>query len=90
MSESIPCPSCGGRQSKVIDSRPVGNTTTRRRTCLGCKFRYSTVEVYKVSGVHSKVHETHDACVAAEAAAQTTEAAHKLCQRVLRLLLNNP
>lgn len=41
------CPGCGFPESKVIDSRPVGDGSSirRRRECLSCKRRFTTYEV---------------------------------------------
>lgn len=41
------CPSCGYPESKVIDSRPVSESSSirRRRECLSCKRRFTTYEV---------------------------------------------
>ena len=41
------CPNCGFAESKVIDSRPVGdsNSIRRRRECLSCHRRFTTYEV---------------------------------------------
>ena len=38
------CPYCGGVESKVIDSRSVGDGIRRRRQCLGCKTRFTSYE----------------------------------------------
>ncbi len=40
------CPSCGHKETKVIDSRLSGdgNAIRRRRECLECKKRYTTYE----------------------------------------------
>lgn len=38
------CPSCGGIDSKVIDSRSIGEGIRRRRQCLGCEARFTTYE----------------------------------------------
>lgn len=40
------CPRCGSTKSKVIDSRTSkdGGTIKRRRECLNCNHRYTTVE----------------------------------------------
>ena len=38
------CPHCGG-ETKVVDSRPNEDSTRRRRECLECKHRFSTVEI---------------------------------------------
>lgn len=38
------CPYCGG-DTKVIDSRPSEDSVHRRRECLVCKKRFSTVEI---------------------------------------------
>lgn len=43
--EMIACPACGHRFSRVADSRPHGSGgIIRRRECLGCKVRWSTLE----------------------------------------------
>lgn len=41
------CPHCGKDQASVIDSRPNRKRQTiyRRRECLACGFRWSTVEI---------------------------------------------
>ena len=36
---------CSHPDSAVIDSRPSGNTIRRRRKCLTCSARWSTIEV---------------------------------------------
>ena len=42
----LPCPSCGDMATKVTDSRPTMNgCIRRRRECLGCKNRFSTIEL---------------------------------------------
>jgi transcriptional repressor NrdR len=40
------CLKCGNEESKVVDSRTVedGNSTRRRRECLGCNNRFTTYE----------------------------------------------
>lgn len=40
------CPVCGFPESKVIDSRPMGEGTSirRRRECLACQRRFTTFE----------------------------------------------
>lgn len=38
------CPHCGGIESKVIDSRSIGEGIRRRRQCLECKARFTTYE----------------------------------------------
>ena len=39
------CPRCKSDVLSCIDSRPSGDTTRRRRMCLDCKVRFSTIEV---------------------------------------------
>ena len=41
------CPFCGFLESKVIDSRPAeeGSTKRRRRECLACQKRFTTYEI---------------------------------------------
>ena len=38
------CPFCGGTESRVKDSRDVGDAIHRRRECEQCKARFSTYE----------------------------------------------
>jgi transcriptional repressor NrdR len=38
------CPSCGEGESKVIDSRSIGDGVRRRRQCLKCGARFTTSE----------------------------------------------
>lgn len=39
------CPKCHSTIQSVIDSRASGNTVRRRRVCLDCLTRFSTVEI---------------------------------------------
>jgi transcriptional repressor NrdR len=41
------CPSCGQRESRVLDSRPVDEDSSikRRRECVACGRRFTTYEV---------------------------------------------
>ena len=38
------CPQCAYHNSKVVDSRDVGDGIRRRRECLQCGFRFTTFE----------------------------------------------
>lgn len=38
------CPYCGA-ESKVLDSRPVYDAVRRRRQCLLCEERFTTIEL---------------------------------------------
>lgn len=38
------CPYCGGLESRVIDSRSIGEGVRRRRQCLACSARFTTYE----------------------------------------------
>lgn len=42
------CPRCNSTQVFVVDSRPHGDTTRRRRECRDCKVRFSTLEVLEL------------------------------------------
>ena len=43
------CPSCGFEDNKVVDSRPAGDSSIRRRReCLNCKYRFTTYEFIEV------------------------------------------
>lgn len=43
------CPHCGYEDSRVIDSRPINESSVvrRRRECLGCKRRFTTYERFE-------------------------------------------
>jgi len=45
----LACPVCGGKRSKVVDSRPNhdGDGRVRLRECLDCDHRFPTLEVYE-------------------------------------------
>ena len=49
------CPKCGSADDKVVDTRPSdeGRTIRRRRECVTCGYRYSTIE--RVEGITLKV-----------------------------------
>lgn len=49
------CPKCGCNDDKVIDTRPneEGRSIRRRRECIACGYRYSTVE--RIEGLTLKV-----------------------------------
>lgn len=38
------CPACQHEDSRVIDSRDVGDNIRRRRSCQACGYRFSTLE----------------------------------------------
>jgi transcriptional repressor NrdR len=38
------CPNCNEPESKVIDSRSLGEEIRRRRECIQCRFRFTTYE----------------------------------------------
>ncbi len=42
----VRCPGCGESETKVIDSRSADEETSvrRRRSCLGCDYRFTTFE----------------------------------------------
>jgi transcriptional repressor NrdR len=40
----LKCPFCGGTESRVKDSRDIGDAIHRRRECEQCKGRFSTYE----------------------------------------------
>src|SRR5215208_3067346 len=48
------CPSCGHVEDRVVDSREAqeGQTTRRRRECLGCSRRFTTYERIEESLPH--------------------------------------
>ncbi len=46
------CPFCGYSESKVTDSRVWEGGVRRRRECLACNRRFTTVEKVELAGVH--------------------------------------
>lgn len=38
------CPICGGK-THMVDTRPTEDSVKRRRECVECKHRFSTVEI---------------------------------------------
>jgi transcriptional repressor NrdR len=40
----VNCPYCGAQESRVIDSRSLGEVVRRRRECLACNARFTTYE----------------------------------------------
>lgn len=52
MKNGITCPKCGSPSSSVKDSRVTASgTQRRRRSCLGCGFRYTTHEMMIPKGM---------------------------------------
>jgi len=49
--KSMKCPYCGHNQDRVLDTREQreGESIRRRRECLKCKSRFSTLEILSVS-----------------------------------------
>ncbi len=45
------CPFCGRDETKVTDSRPESDGIRRRRECLGCGRRFTTLERVELGGV---------------------------------------
>lgn len=45
------CPYCGSADSRVIDSRDIGDGIRRRRQCLGCSSRFTTYERLQLGGL---------------------------------------
>lgn len=41
---AMACPACGHRGTQVIDGRPSGADYRRRRVCLACELRFTTME----------------------------------------------
>lgn len=42
--DGVPCPICGSKARKVIESRPQGNEIKRRCVCKNCSNRFTTTE----------------------------------------------
>ncbi len=45
------CSYCGGSDSRVVDSRHVGDGIRRRRLCLSCGARFTTYERVDLGGI---------------------------------------
>lgn len=43
--DGLRCPHCGSQRLRVTDTDRVLSTVKRRRACLACDYRFSTVEV---------------------------------------------
>lgn len=41
---AFPCPTCGAADARTIETRPARHGIYRRRTCMECKARFSTIE----------------------------------------------
>lgn len=42
------CPLCKEGRTRIIDSRPTDDgPTRRRRVCMSCAFRFTTMELYR-------------------------------------------
>ena len=41
------CPMCGSENITTVDSRPDHDSITRRKKCLACNHRWSTIEIDK-------------------------------------------
>lgn len=41
------CPSCGKRMLRTVDSRPIANAVKRRKECVSCGKRVTTIETVK-------------------------------------------
>lgn len=48
------CPKCGSSQIIVNDSRSYPCYVRRRRDCLDCGYRFTTVEIFGRSKKHAK------------------------------------
>ena len=46
------CPSCGHLEHRVLETRDRADEIRRRRECLGCKLRFTTVETLLVYFPH--------------------------------------
>ena len=47
------CPVCASKETKVTDSRVTteGLSIKRRRECVSCKYRFSTIEEMELLGI---------------------------------------
>ena len=55
--DGVPCPSCYGA-SRVIDTRPLKSdrhALRRRRKCLACKGRFTTIEILADDAASTKI-----------------------------------
>ena len=51
MGFAVNCPYCGGRNSRVIDSREINDGIRRRRQCRKCNSRFTTYERLQPTGL---------------------------------------
>jgi transcriptional repressor NrdR len=40
----LSCPSCASQASRILETRPQGEAIRRRRECLNCSVRFTTIE----------------------------------------------
>ena len=53
------CPKCGSNQLLVIDSRQTEDYCRRRRKCLSCGNRFSSIEIIELTpNVFTAIHRT--------------------------------
>jgi transcriptional repressor NrdR len=55
------CPSCKKSDTKVLDSRDLGDQVKRRRLCLKCSYRFTTLERQELPSI--KVIKRNGSCV---------------------------
>ncbi|WP_414718138.1 hypothetical protein [Thiocapsa sp. UBA6158] len=55
---SASCPLCGSEHTAVLETRQAGaDAIRRRRKCLGCRFRYSTLEtITRAAAIEAAAH----------------------------------
>lgn len=73
MIRGLPCPTCRGVASLVMDSRPGPNGWRRRRRCVACGTRFTTLET-----VQSGPPEPAEAPTVADMAARLEAIAREL------------
>lgn len=67
------CPRCNSDTQKVIDSRHDGNVINRRRKCLKCGHKWSTMEAHRNTWENLKEAESHHCRLMAAVAAMESK-----------------
>lgn len=76
------CPRCGEAKSTVTDSRPGPSGVRRRRHCLACNWRHTTIEVN--ASVIDDIGKLVDSRQAIKVAIETLQAALASVEKLIK------
>lgn len=55
--EAVKCIKCGGYNVYCVDSRDKAETVYRRRECIDCGARFTTIEIYRPDSIKIDSYE---------------------------------